>query len=234
MLASVIFLVIVGVLWSLLMADATSPVLVHPRTTLSTNLSGLKGQGFMKRTGPKMDKLSDDLVAGLVSDVETYDDEDATVDTATTTGEFFIELLAEIVTAIQLATLKPLDLNVDWVPHKIGDFWVLTGDITTASLVRFETLTGATSGATAVAVFSADFTVGTGAVVVVRLLAGTPEPGGEQWDGASGEITTTSDANQVNRCPGIGGRLKLTSTGAAHAAQTSIPVSYIVEGTKVA
>ena len=222
------------------MADATTPVLLHPRSTLSTKLTEFAQKDFMARRRPKMNKISDDLTTAMVNDVETYTDEDATVDTAATSADFFVELLAEIVTAVKMATLKPLGLDVDWVPYKIGDYYVFTGTIATATLQRFETLTADDSAATLSLAFGAVLTVGAARVIVCRLLTGTISAADAVLTGgtSTGTLTMTAGAvNQAgganNRCPGIGGRLKVGSTGLAHASQTSIAVSYVVEGTKV-
>ncbi len=218
------------------MADATSPTLLRPSTTLTTDLRAWKGKSFRTRKFDKPTKQATDLEKEFVNGAQEPIDEDATVDTSTI-GEFFIDLDAQIQTLLKLPTLKPLDLNVDWVPFKIGDYYVFTGPISTGSLVRFETLTFDDSGATLVLSFGSDLTVGAARVIVARLTSGTISVADSVLSGAGGEITLVAGvANQEdganNRSPGIGGRLKLTSTGAAHSSQTSIPVSYNAEGSK--
>ncbi len=185
-----------------------------------------------------MEKISADLTTALVNDVEIYKDEDATVDTSAA-GEFFIEMLAEITTLVDRLNFECLNLDEGFVPYKIGDFYVFLGEIETASLVRFETLTFDDSGATLALAYGADLTVGTGQIIVCRLLAGVITVADAVLTGAAGTLTldAAGAANLAgganNRCPGIGGRLQVLSTGLADASQTSEPVAYLVEGTKV-
>lgn len=249
------------------MADATTPVQVEPQSSVGTafddintaiddiltKVTALKGSAFMARTGPKMDKLSDDLVeiftdfetamaaldtAIVASGIETFADESATVDTATTTGEFFIELIAELADLLHVAQVECLDLNVGYVAYKVGDYYVLTGTIASGPLQRWETLTFDDSTATAILVYGADLSDGADRVIVCRLATGTISAADAVVTGgtSSGTLTFTAGAaNQAgganNRCPGIGGRLKVPSTGAVHAAQTSVPVAYVARGT---
>ena len=226
---------VISIIAVVLMADATTPQLVQPRTTLSSKIAGLKGQDFMRRTGPKMDKLSDDLSAALLNDVEEHEDQAATVDTDAG-GDFFLYLGAVVTALTKLAKITPLDFSTPLVivPFKNSNIFVLTGDVAGFDLTRFETLTGGTSAATLKLLFGADLTIGTARVVVARLLTGTPTPGGETYTGGSsgGTIITTGGLSTDNRNPGVGGRASVASTGSAHGSQTSVPIGYEVEGLK--
>jgi hypothetical protein len=224
------------------MADATTPVLIHPRSTLSTNLAEMQTLTYRKKMKilGTAGAIAAELEEGFVDDVEVYKDEDATVDTATTpAGNFFIEMTAEITTLVQLLNFECLGLDVGFVPYKISEYYVFTGTIASGPLQRWEVLTFDDSGATLTLEYGANLADGASRVIVGRLTSGTISAADAVLTGgtSSGTLTITAGtANQAgganNRCPGIGGRLKVPSTGAAHANQTGVAVSYVAEGTK--
>ena len=219
----------------LMMADATTPVTLRPRTALSTGLNALKGRNFRAEKGEHFTKLADKLEEGFVDDVIEKGDDAATVDTAATTGDFWIDLQLLILTLTRRATVDPDGLNIESKQYPIGDIWVLTGAIAGFNLTRFETLTEGGGGGTSTLLFAADLTIGSARIAIVRKLAGA-DPGAGDFvftGGSSGGTLDTVDITGVaNNSPGIAGRLKTGSTGAAFAAQTSVPVSYQCEGTK--
>lgn len=220
------------------MADATTPVLVHPRTTLTTKLTEMKYPAWRLRKYDKGTKIAEDLEDIFVDDTEIYKDEAATVDTSAA-GEFWIDMQTEITTLLARINFECLSLDEGFLPYAIGDYYVLTGTIASGPLTRFEVLTLDDSSATLVLAYGASLADGAGKVIIARLTSGTITVADAVATGGSsaGTLTFTAGAANLagganNRCPGIGGRLQVLSTGLADASQTSEPVSYLVEGVK--
>ena len=174
----------------------------------------------------------------LQDDEPTYEDDSATADTDAA-GEFWLDLQTQLEDLTRTANITPRDGSTPLlvIPTKNGDVYVLTGDVASGPLQRFETLTEGGGGGTSKLLFGADLTDGAARIIVVRELT-APSPGGGNgvFTGGSSSATldtTATGGGVVQRNPGVGGILYVASTGNAHASQTSVPLEYEVIGDPV-